>query len=115
MKWINERGNTVTDEFVGDSDRYQYDNALLPRGFAQYDTEQDAWYFGCWVHVGKREIWTYAEGDLSVVRCPTVDSFRAELAHMAAFYGDPPPAFVVLDVDAKTRTEHYDTRPGSDL
>ena len=115
MSYINTRGNTVYTEFVGDSSRYPYDAKLVPMGFQQYDTDQDAWYFGCWVHVGKREVWTYAEGDLSVVRCPTVESFKAELAHMAAFYGDPPPAFIVLDTDTGIRTEHYGTRPGSEV
>jgi hypothetical protein len=51
------------------------------------------------------------EGDLIIVDCPTVESFKAELAHMAEFYGEPPPAFVVIDTDTGNVTEVYDKRP----
>ncbi|MCA9652553.1 MAG: hypothetical protein KC501_21735 [Myxococcales bacterium] len=110
--WINDRGNTVVSRFVGNQDRYTYDLRICPAedGWRQYDTDQDAWYFGVWVHEGRREIVTYAEGDESRVTCPTADSLRAELAAMAEFYGPPPPAFVVLDADG-TRTDVYDPRP----
>lgn len=109
---INERGNTVASQFVGDRDRYTYDFQLCSAddGWEQYDTNQDAWYFGVWVHEGRREIVTYAEGDESRVTCPTAEAFRAELARMAEFYGPPPPAMVVFTADG-TRTEVYDPRP----
>ena len=106
----NEYGNAVRSMFV-DGSRYPFDERLLKNGFRQYDTDQDAWYFGVWVHVERREVWTYCEGDVSVVECPTLEGFRAELQHMADFYGPPPPAFTVLDLDAKTVTRVYDTRP----
>jgi ABC-type transport system substrate-binding protein len=60
------------------------------KGWKQYDTSQDAWYFGVWVHPEKRVIITYAEGDITVVRCPTNESYHAELKSMAEFYGPPP-------------------------
>lgn len=110
---INEQGNTVATRFVGDGDRYAYDRRICRAvdGWRQYDTDQDAWYFGVWVHEGRREIVTYAEGDESRVVCPTAETFRAELASMAEFYGPPPPAFVAIDPAAGTSTEFYDTRP----
>ena len=111
---VNEHGNTVVSRFVGPyADRYRYDFELCKAadGWRQYDTNQDAWYFGVWVHESRREIVTFAEGDESRTTCPTVETFRAELAAMAEFYGAPPPAFVVLDGEAGTRTEVYDARP----
>ncbi len=110
---INEHGNTVVSQFVGPyRERYAYDLKLCPAsdGWKQYDTEQDAPYFGVWVHEQRREIVTFAEGDESRVTCPTAASFRAQLASMAEFYGPPPPAFIVIDGDGN-RTDVYDTRP----
>ena len=34
------------------ADRYYYDRTLLAQGWQQYDTEEDAWYFGVWIHTG---------------------------------------------------------------
>ena len=44
------------------ADRYYYDRTLLAQGWQQYDTEEDAWYFGVWIHTEKLETFTYAEG-----------------------------------------------------
>ena len=109
-KTVNERGNTVLREFAP-GDRYLYDFKLCTpgKGWMQYDTDQDAWYFGVWVNKGKREILTYAEGDLSLVTCPSVESFNAEIAHMNAFYGEGRECAVV-DVEAKTFTECHQDR-----
>lgn len=112
FSYWNDRENLVETWGELDGNRYHWD-ALFhgDGGWAQYDTEQDAWYFGVWVHVRKRLILTYAEGDLSLVTCPSIASFRNELAHMAEFYGDPPPAAVIIDCDEGTRTEIFDPRP----
>lgn len=109
----NEFGNTVNERFVGPNrERYAYDFEICrhSEGWRQYDTEQDAPYFGIWVHERRREIVTFAEGDESRVLCTTVESFRAELASMAKFYGPPPPAFILIGMDG-ARTEIYDSRP----
>ena len=109
--FINALGNTVAYEFVGPfRERYHYDSQLLPLGYQQYDTDQDASYFGVWVHVEDRKILTFAEGDETIVDCPTAESFAAELTSMAECYGDPPPAFTVLDSDG-TVTHVFDERP----
>lgn len=112
MPEVNERGNTVFRSFHS-TERYRFDFQLCTtsKGWKQYDTDQDAWYFGVWVHVEKRVILTYAEGDISVVKCPTEESYHAELAHMAGFYGPPPPAFVLIDPEKNMRTNVYDKRP----
>jgi len=110
---IDEHGNTVTSRFIGDGDRYAYDfeHCRAADGWIQYDTENDAWYFGVWVHPKRREIVTYAEGDEIRVTCPDDDAFRAKLAGMAEFYGPPPPAFIAIDPVEGVVTEFYTPRP----
>lgn len=106
---INEHGNWV-HRWHDDADRYRYDFKLCTteRGWRQYDTVQDAWYFGVWVHPEERLIVTYAEGDVSKVSCPTPESYHAELHAMAEFYGPPPPAFTI--VTPESGVDLYDER-----
>lgn len=105
---VNERGAMI-HQGSWDGSRYAFDSRLASAfGWQQYDTDQDAWYFGIWVHVRERLVFTYAEGDLLLVTCETEEIFQAELAHMAEFYGAPPPAMVVLDLSAGTETRVYD-------
>lgn len=106
-------GNALIDlGHFADADRYifDFDHCTHKAGWSQYDTDQDAPYFGVWVHPGDRLIVTYCEGDLTLASCATADAFKAELAHMAEFYGTPPPAFITID-DAGQVTHHFDTRP----
>ncbi len=109
---VNQRGNAVFRSFR-QTERYQFDFKLCTRekGWKQYDTSQDAWYFGVWVHPEKRVIITYAEGDVTVVKCSTDESYHAELKSMAEFYGPPPPAFIVIDPVKHQVTNVYDVRP----
>jgi len=109
----NERGNTVYSAFIGSRDRLQFDTGPCDykKDWQQYDTHQDAWYFGVWVHIEKRMTVTYAEGDLTVVTCPTLESFRAEIESMNEFYGDPPPWAIALDVENGTKTHYIQERP----
>jgi len=94
--WKNGRGNTVHPG-SDHTERYKYDRICSHKeGWVQYDTDQDAWYFGVWVHVGERLIFTYCEGDISLVTCETEESFQAELKNMAECYGPPPPMFKVI-------------------
>ncbi len=110
----NGFGNVIHDSFHLNRERYYYDQKLVfgkASGWVQYDTDQDASYFGVWVNVGRREIVTFAEGDESLAVCPTAESFRDEINAMAEFYGDPPPAFRSLDTETGQVTEYYDERP----
>ena len=108
----NERGNRVYRLSIGSGERYDFDFKICTPdlGWKQYDTSQDAWYFGVWVHVEKRLTVTFAEGDLTVVECPTLETFRAELEDAEKFYGDPPPMAIGIDLDGSV-TEFYDERP----
>lgn len=110
--------DTDADEFLRlckGEERYYYDfDALRPPEWKQYDTSQDAWYFGVWVNIAKRMIFSYAEGDRTLVICPDDEHLRAELKHMAEFYGDPPPAFVCYSEPEPgkwVREEVFDERP----
>ncbi len=116
-QYENERGNLVKNWGHGEAralcgeERYYWDfgPCTSASGWVQYDTTQDAWYFGVWVHPEKRLVLTYAEGDLSLVECPSAKTFKAELAAMEKCYGDPPPAFRVIDADG-TLTHYFDER-----
>ncbi len=103
--------NTV-ENFQHDGNRYDFDSGLCSakNGWAQYDTREDASYFGVWVHLENRWIFTFAEGDATSVKCPTAELFALELARMAEAYGPPPPSMIGIDSDG-TVTEFYDTRP----
>lgn len=107
----NTQGNKVERWFMNDGSRYIFDTTFCPPpAWQQYDTNQDAWYFGVWCNASTRQTFTYCEGDLVLVTCPTVESYNAELEDMARCYGDPPPAAIGIDADGAV-TEYYDTRP----
>ena len=99
--------------YPNERDRYFYDfgECSSKNGWVQYDTYQDAWYFGVWVHPGKREILSFAEGDETRTTCENEAEYHAELASMEEFYGPPPPAAIGIDTDTGTVTEFYDIRP----
>lgn len=111
--WENEQGNTVHMLTVArGNDRYYYDFKACKSedGWKQFDTDQDAWYFGVWVHMEKMITVTYAEGDETIVECETKESFKDELQSMIDFYGDPPPAFRHIAQNGQV-TDYYDERP----
>jgi hypothetical protein len=85
----NPRGNTVYRMFLPE-DRYVIDFAddFAVEGWQQFDTDQDASYFGVWVNKAKRLTLNYTEGDWVLVECPTEESYRAEIVGMCEFYGE---------------------------
>ena len=114
--WVNDRGNTVTTGFVGSCDRYVFDTQLCTKeaGFEQFDTDQDAHYFGVWVSRDNRATVTYAEGDLTLVACASEEGFKAEIADAEKFYGKAPPAFIGIDVGSGEVTEFYSERASAE-
>lgn len=82
----NERGNIVVETYHL-VDRYHFDLKLSPR-FEQFDTDQDAHYFGVWVSRELLCIATYAEGDFCVVICLDKERYNAEIQHCISFYGE---------------------------
>ena len=110
----NERGNVIWRDEDADfratgrnwpgENRYYYDFGPL-RDWRQIDTRGDASYFGVWVDLKGMKTFTYAEGDRTLVECPTRESFAAELEDIARFYGPPAPAFTTIDADGAV--EHF--------
>jgi len=114
-----ENGDTVEQWFWPSGqggERYYFDflEGFFDGGWAQYDTDQDAWYFGVWVNIGRREILTYAEGDITLRACASVESLKEQLESMGKFYGDPPPAFTSIDTSTGQVTHYIDERPKVD-
>jgi hypothetical protein len=100
---------TTTTDFHHGRTRYHYDFTVCTSadGWSQYDTEQDFSHFGVWVHVERRAIVTFAEGDETRQICDSDAEFAELLKTMADFYGSPPPAFRTIDADG-TLTHVYD-------
>lgn len=107
----NERHNLVTSAFVEDLNRYVFDGRITRggAGWQQWNTHQDASYFGVWVHRDLRQILTFAEGDITVVECPDDEHFRAEIESMERLYGDAPPAATAYGPDGSV-THFYSSR-----
>lgn len=85
---LNENGNLVECYFNPYIDRYVFDfqRCNTKDGWAQFDTEEDASYFGIWVHKEKMKITQYIEGDIFKTRCHSPESFNAEIADLCDFY-----------------------------
>ncbi len=107
----NDRGNLVTSAFVDDLNRYFFDGRVTRQGagWQQWDTSQDASYFGIWVHRDLRQILTFAEGDITVVECPDDATFKAEIESMERCYGEAPPAATAYGPDGSV-THVYSSR-----
>ena len=107
---INERGNAVYQWF-GSEDRYVVDFApdRVAEGWEQFDTEQDAWYFGMWVNWAKLLTLTYCEGDWYLVVCPDREHYLAEIEHAIGFYGEGQIA-TVFDLTEHTETVYRQDR-----
>jgi hypothetical protein len=101
--------------------RYDFDFGICSEanGWLQYDTHQDAWYFGVWVNRQHRLTLTYAEGDINLTVSPDDCAFARELKEMADFYGEAPPAFTAFDMEPGTtnvtQITHYVDNRARDL
>lgn len=86
------------------SERYAFDFGG-PKGWKQYDTTQDAWYFGIWYNPQTLQTLSYAEGDIVLTTCPNWPSFVAEMRSMDSFYGEEIPITAVagdgIGIDGK--------------
>lgn len=80
------------------SERYAFDSSSeYKNGWRQYDSKQDAWYYGVWYNPQTLQTLTYAEGDIHLVTCETWDKFKEEMVNMDEFHGKPIPAYIVGD------------------
>lgn len=69
-----------------DNERYYYDcgPCSLAKGWAQIDTDQDAYYFGAWANPVELKIFTFSEGDTAMAEYPDTSSFAAALRQWLA-------------------------------
>ena len=104
----NEHGTLLFDRHVGGS-RYWFDENLNPHLWEQYDTSEDAAYFGVWVNKSERCILTFAEGDITLGWSPTVEQFNAQIKAANDFYGGGYIARV-LDPERGEATEYTQDR-----
>lgn len=110
---INQRGNRV-DRAFRQTGSYELASALSALGFQQYPTDQDAAWFGVWINLSDRKVFTFAEGDCITVTCATHSSFVAELEYLKSCYG-PPKAFMwTLDHDGTVK-RYVEAMPAVEL
>ncbi len=69
----------IKREFIEGIDRYTFDfgPCTASNGYAQVDTADDAWYYGCWANPTTRRVIEYAEGDLTTIEFDTPEEFAA--------------------------------------
>lgn len=61
--------------YIPYGDRYIFDNQLIPQGWHQLDSGQDAWYFGTWFNPRTLEFLEYAEGDIAEIKFESPQEF----------------------------------------
>lgn len=106
FKGTRERdGSKLDDYFTMDGSRYEFDLRLKSKdGWEQFDTNQDAGYFGVWINRDARMTVTYAEGDLTIKY--DIPDMEKEYKDMCDFYGKAPAWATTIDNDG-TVTKHY--------
>jgi hypothetical protein len=87
--WSIAMPTTTAREHV-DADRYafDFDHCHYSEGWAQIDTDQDAWYYGQWCNPGLLKTVAYCEGDVTVTTCETAEEFAAELRRIVQWHVD---------------------------
>ena len=66
--------------------RYIVDCAEDGKNWDQFDTSQDASYFGTWVNPTELMILSFTEGDWALVICCDMDQYNAEIQSMIECY-----------------------------
>jgi len=99
-------------------ERYEIDFAddFTAEGWKQFDTDQDAHYFGVWVNPRFLLTLTYAEGDWTLVECVNRDAYRGEIERAIEFYGEGRMATVISDDGSVTvcrqdRQQFFEDKP----
>jgi hypothetical protein len=91
-----------------EGERYVYDQLTRAlEGWSQFDTREDAHYFGLWVSKQDRALLQYAEGDLDLTVHRTDETWEIAMASLRGRYPEVPPAARGYDLDG-TVTEFYD-------
>jgi hypothetical protein len=72
-----------TTGFLPNQSRYFFDSKL--KGFAQIDTSEDASYYGNWANASTFEMFSFAEGDTTHVKCDTAEEFAQVMQEFVEF------------------------------
>jgi hypothetical protein len=85
-------GSRLAWLFHCDSSRYRVEAVVCPSsdGWIQFDTDQDAWYYGVWVNPSLKSIVTYAEGDLHITTSQTNEQWNEEVDSLLEFHQEEP-------------------------
>ncbi len=75
------------------------DDDFRAAGWLQFDTNQDAWYYGVWVNPKLLKTLSYCEGDMYFVVCRDAEHYNAEIKAMCEFPGEGF-KMVACDMDA---------------
>lgn len=91
------------------SERYIVDFAkdFVKSDWKQFDTSQDAHYFGVWVNPEELKILTYAEGDWNLIVCERIGAYNDEIRFMNEFYSE---GFEFKVIDENGTTEYKQNR-----
>ncbi len=101
----------VSSYFAECCDRYYFDFALdYKKGWQQFDTSSDAWYFGIWVNTQSMQVLEYCEGDIYLRTYHTRFDMKEALTKLEEFHGEPPPAFISINENGEV-SHVYDERP----
>jgi hypothetical protein len=73
------RGSKSTTE---QSD-FDYRKCTYAEGWVQIDTNQDASCYRIWFHPDKRQIVSFHDGRITIIRCTDDETFVAEMRHTA--------------------------------
>lgn len=88
---FSEKGGGHAEwDYFYDTDRYivDYSEDFKELGWEQFDTDQDAPYFGQWVNPKTLQTLCYAEGDWTLIQCDTITAYNEEIQKCIDFYGD---------------------------
>jgi len=97
-------GGELRRKVFADVERYCIDFGMLSEdGWQQFDTEQDAPYFGVWTHCGMLEILTCCEGDWTLSTYAEPFEFGDAVREMRKFYGPRPAECRVIGADGQVR------------
>ena len=98
----------TTRGFESECDRYVFDCGLCKAadGWAQIDSEQDAWYFGQWTQPATLRIFTYCEGDTILLEAESPEEYTAEIRRLAAWHEENGFSFQIDEMCNETIIGH---------
>ena len=79
--------NNRLEEWFCSSERYPMDFNFcgMKSDWYQFDTAQDAPYYGSWCNPRLLMLLSYTEGDIYLIHCETPDQYRAEIEALEKF------------------------------